>query len=158
MLKIGVLKGCLQSRGRAERLGTQNTYDNRKSHEDRASPLPLRTPSMSERQPDEQLKLAYDLFKHLTTLNTGSVLLLLTFFERFSKEPEWRFLIGTSLFLFLVSLVSSLLAMYLLMGVSHDEDGFQIAHAIGWRVYLTAVAGFFLALAAMGLFALKNFY
>jgi len=41
----------------------------------------------------EGQKLFHDTFKHLTTLNTGSILILATFLEKFFKVPTWKILI-----------------------------------------------------------------
>lgn len=42
-------------------------------------------------------KLYFDSMKHLTTLNTGSVLLLVTFLEKLFSSPRWRVLVAVSL-------------------------------------------------------------
>ncbi len=44
---------------------------------------------MSGKHSPEGQKLFYDTFKHLTTLSTGSVLLMTTFLVRFGGRPEW---------------------------------------------------------------------
>ena len=60
----------------------------------------------------EGYKLLYDLFKHATTLATGSLLLLSTLLEKFFKAPKLTWLIGLTFTALVVSLASSLFAMF----------------------------------------------
>lgn len=53
----------------------------------------------------------YDFLKHLTTLSTGSVVVLVTFAEKFTNAPNWKFLFGVSLIFFLASVISSQICM-----------------------------------------------
>src|SRR5688500_15628505 len=59
----------------------------------------------------ESEKLYFDAMKHLTTLSSGSVLLLATFLEKFSKGPEWRWLLIATFCCFILSIISSVSSM-----------------------------------------------
>jgi Mn2+/Fe2+ NRAMP family transporter len=66
-----------------------------------------------DRALEEGSKLFHDTFKHLTTLSTGSVVLIATFFERF-KSLHWKSLASLALVGFIVSTVGSVLLMLFL--------------------------------------------
>lgn len=49
----------------------------------------------------ERYKLSFDLLKHLTTLSSGSVILILTLADRLSKTTaSWLFMVCSCMFLF----------------------------------------------------------
>jgi hypothetical protein len=104
-------------------------------------------------------KLLYDAFKHLTTLSTGSILLLATFLEKFFAEPEWRPLFAVALTGFIVSTVSAFVTMLAL-----SDSVFKIAEEtesgsrIGAAGFVISLGSFALGIASLVTFALKNFY
>jgi heme/copper-type cytochrome/quinol oxidase subunit 2 len=76
------------------------------------------------RKPERLHEVAdfYDYLKHLTTLSTGSVVVLVTFAEKFTKAPKWNFLFGVSLSFFLASVVFSLVCMLFVLSARRYED------------------------------------
>lgn len=56
-------------------------------------------------------KMSYDWFKHLTTLSTGSVLLVATLFQTVFTNQLWSWLVGVALIFFLLAALGSALAM-----------------------------------------------
>lgn len=66
----------------------------------------------------EFLKTQHDYFKNLTTLNTGSIIIVIAFIERIFETPMQlsRYIILLAISLFVVSLLSSLN----LMGKIHE--------------------------------------
>lgn len=60
----------------------------------------------------ESTKLNFDAIKHLTTLSTGSIVLLVAFLEKiFREEQHWRILIGAALICFILSIVGCVSAL-----------------------------------------------
>ena len=53
----------------------------------------------------EGYKLYFETFKHLTTLNTASILILATLLDKVVKHPQSAYLIPLSLSAFLLSIV-----------------------------------------------------
>ena len=107
----------------------------------------------------ESLKIAYDLFKHLTTLSTGSLLLLATLLEKFFKAPHWSALIGVTFAAFAVSLAGSLALMFVIsQGIAGSGKTDEKIDALGITGVLLAVGGFLTGIAALIVFTLKNFY
>ncbi len=64
----------------------------------------------------------YDYLKHLTTLSTGSLLLLVTFAEKFAKVPVWQRLFAVGIGCFLISVICSLTCMFLVLSSSRKRD------------------------------------
>ncbi len=115
--------------------------------------------SVKDKAYEEGQKLAYDSFKHLTTLSTGSLLLLATFLKDLFDKPEWKFLVGVSFIFFIVSIVCSVLTMKALsmavkdMGEADDSFG-----NFGAFLYLASIFGFLLGIICFVAFSIKNFY
>ena len=59
----------------------------------------------------EVLKYRYDYFKHLTTLNAGSILIIIALLKGIFKEPKGIEIILVSIVCFVLSLVCSLTIM-----------------------------------------------
>jgi len=64
----------------------------------------------------EFIKNHHDYFKHLTTLITGSILVIIAITEGIFDNPECLIIIGLSFFFFLVSLISALYMLQVLNG------------------------------------------
>lgn len=107
----------------------------------------------------ESWKLVYDFFKHITTLDTGAILLLVGLLEKLFKEPKWRPLVGLAIILFLTSLVSCLATMYLMaFFISQGGKPGGFPEAIAIVPFLLAIVGFVGGLCCLGAFTMKNFY
>jgi hypothetical protein len=110
----------------------------------------------------EQLKLAADFLKHITTLSTGSIVLLTIFLEKlFRGRPHWKILIGLSLGGFTLSLIASLVAFtgVLLAAPSAAGHISLKASRIPWVVgTMLTLAGFLLGSISLTAFAIKNLY
>ena len=61
--------------------------------------------SVQQTAHEESWKLQYDIYKHLTTLSTGSILLLITFLEKLFARPIWKWLVIVAPFFFYILLV-----------------------------------------------------
>ncbi len=100
-----------------------------------------------------------DFLKHLTTLNTGSILLLVTFLEKLFNKPEWQELIGVAFLSFGVSIVGCLTIHF--WSIIDVEDGSEIEITkicVFFRRVLAILAfgGFLIGLISLIVFALKN--
>jgi predicted permease len=56
-------------------------------------------------------KLWADYLKHITTLSTGSILLIATFLEKLFSQPRWKAAVLTSLLGFLASVLGSTIGL-----------------------------------------------
>jgi hypothetical protein len=104
---------------------------------------------------EEGTKLFYDIFKHLTTLGTGSFLVLVTFFEKFQGlQHRWLATLGIAIFI-LMTMVSVFLMFFLARDVSirGAETPLDRFFKVGaWIVSILLICGFI----SLGLFAGLN--
>jgi hypothetical protein len=108
----------------------------------------------------ESQKLLFDLMKHVTTLATGSSLLVIAVVEKMFPNPESIWLVVASLIGFLTALFSSLVTMAAISlnaGKSQADGGVsqEDANVLAWS-FAIAAGSFFLGLLAIVWFAIAN--
>ena len=110
-----------------------------------------------EKANQEGEKLVYDSMKHLTTLNTGSILLLVTFLEKLFSNPRWKALVAVSLISFVASIVCSVSSMLQSANhVKHSGKFPRLETGVKTTFYYSALLTFVVGLAVLVAFALKN--
>ena len=132
------------------------------------------TPNKSDDRVEGE-KLFEDFYKHLTTLNTGAILLLSTVLEKAYVNPQGKFFIAAALVCFIISIVTSSAAILLtanhLRGRAYWEKApphfrprtlllWQYDQDVTMRVITTVLCwtSFLLGLISLALFALFNFF
>jgi hypothetical protein len=105
----------------------------------------------------ESEKLYFDSMKHLTTLNTGSILLLITFLEKLFQKPEWKFLVVVSLSIFVLSNICSISSMvqsanYIKHSANISDSALKIKDLLHYLSLITFLFGILL----LTIFAIKN--
>lgn len=74
----------------------------------------------------EGAKLFHDTIKHLSTLSTGSILLLVALLEKLFTAPHWKLVVATSFVSFIISTASSVRVMIAITGlVARGDDDFN---------------------------------
>ena len=100
----------------------------------------------------ELLKLSFDWCKHIATLSTGSILLMVTFREKLAVQPKWRFLLP-------IALVSFVLAILGTLGVQLDhllKGRFIGSSLAGTIAAVFVLAGFLSGILALTVFGIGN--
>jgi hypothetical protein len=80
----------------------------------------------------ESRKLQADYLKHLTTLSTGSIVIISTFMEKLFRAPSWKLLVAMSLGGFTLCILGSLFLHYHSI-VEVQEGEFENSH---WTLVL----------------------
>jgi hypothetical protein len=103
----------------------------------------------------EGLKYYFQFFQHLTTLDTGSLLLIATLLEKLFKSPKHTHLIKFCFTCFIISLIFSLFGMWFVstMIAAKAGTGEGIAATVS---FLVAVLGFLGGIIALAIFSVKN--
>ncbi len=107
----------------------------------------------------EEAKLMHDYLKHLATLTTGSILLLVTFLQKVVVSPKLRWAIILSFIAFSLSIVSNIVAQSGNLEAMHftseqqQKSGWFIAFSLA--VFATWIT-FLLGLLSLVIFALGN--
>lgn len=114
--------------------------------------------SAEEKAYQEGQKLVYDTFKHLTTVATGSILLMIGFLEKLFKSPQWKALIVVTFISFLLSVCASI-GMMIMIATSIKQFGdlTKLQEKFVGLFFCTVLATFFIGLLCLVIFALKNF-
>ncbi len=99
-------------------------------------------------------KLAFDLFKHVTTLSTGSILILATLLEKFFRQPSLRWLAITAFISLSASLTLGVGAMYFLS--VHSAEALK-SSGLATAVCLLCLAGFGIGMFSLMVFSFWNF-
>ena len=110
-----------------------------------------------ERALEEGQKLYFDAMKHLTTLSTGSILILVTFLQKVFYSPKWRILVALAFLSFIGSIVFSFSRM---IHAAHDvgnlghvsEDLLNVSESS----YLLAIVCFLVGLICLIVFVSRN--
>jgi len=111
-----------------------------------------------EKANEESLKLSYDLFKHITTLNTGTLLILITFLEKLFQNPSWKFLVSVSFVSFIISIIFSIVIMFFLaQGIADFGELEKIETKIARWSFIISIVFFIIGIFSFVLFALVNF-
>jgi hypothetical protein len=105
----------------------------------------------------ERMKLLFDLNKHITTLATGTMLLMAGFYERVFKSPTWKELAAATFVLFAATVLCSVLAMFSFAMYSqktHNTPDDPIER--GAKFFTAALSALILGVMAFVMFVLKN--
>lgn len=106
----------------------------------------------------ERMKLLYDLTKHITTLSTGTLLLMAGLLEKIFKAPVWKPLATGAFLSFAASVVASLIAM--LGFAMYSRATFRTSDdpvKMGLNVFPVALALFIFGVSLFTIFVCKNF-
>lgn len=107
----------------------------------------------------EGLKLFFDVFKHLTTLSTGAIVLLRTFQEKLSGATNWRPMMPLTFVGYAVSVLGSIpLMLSTARTIRRNEATDQLPDRLGNASYVVAVSGFACGSICLGLFAIRNLW
>jgi hypothetical protein len=103
-------------------------------------------------------KVVFDYLKRLTTLGTGSIVLLTIFLERFALRLEWSFLLGIALVSFTVSIFTFVLSAFgvvLSIRRTPEKIGIKLENFTSCNFVLGPL-GFSLRVGTLTVFAIKN--
>lgn len=107
----------------------------------------------------EREKIHIEYMKHLTTLSTGSIILITTFLEKLFVTPLWKPILITSIMGFMVSILSSVADYTIAVEVDIYRKASEqsavplllklVARPLAWLGFLTGTLG-------LAVFAIRN--
>jgi len=112
--------------------------------------------SVEQTAHEESWKLQYDIYKHLTTLSTGSILLLITFLEKLFAKPIWKELVVVALCCLFASILTSFIVMNLMASQVREMEVDQRFVTRNLIVIILALGTFCLGIIFLIIFAVKN--
>jgi hypothetical protein len=115
--------------------------------------------TIDEKAEKESLKLLFEVYKHLTTLSSGSIIIICTFLEKFFKTPKSLHLITGSLICFLVSIIGSVYVMpHLAMEQNVNQSDRKAGNKLLRRLEFISSLSFVLGVILLAVFSMINFY
>jgi hypothetical protein len=108
----------------------------------------------------EQVKIFNDYIKHINTLSTGSILLMVTFLEKIFTNPHQKWLVIISLIMFLTSIIGGVLLKTILS--ANALDGIDENYVDKSEILLKRIGvlimwiGFLLGIISLGIFGIIN--
>ncbi|MDQ3907123.1 MAG: hypothetical protein M3268_02140 [Acidobacteriota bacterium] len=115
--------------------------------------------TIEQKAKEEGWKLDYDLQKHLTTLNTGSILILAAFMEKIFTNPQWKALVAISIALFVISTIAAIVTMTSIF--VHIRDLGNVTKFNEWmysNMPVVSFATFLGGIFSLAVFSVKNLY
>ena len=112
--------------------------------------------SIQQKAHEESWKLQYDIYKHLTTLSTGSILLLITFLDKLFAQPVWKGLVIVALCSLFASILLSFVVMNLMASQVREMEVDQRFVKRNLAVIIIALSTFSLGIVSLIFFAVKN--
>lgn len=102
----------------------------------------------------DQVKLLFDHSRHLTSVSTASIVVLVTFLEKLSAKPELTWLVAVSLAGFGITIIASIVAQ---AGVINFADSKYDAGGRGTgAAFIAAHIFFVLATVSLAVFGFLN--
>jgi len=118
---------------------------------------------MSQQSNIEEVKFLADYVKHLTTLSTGSILVIATFLEKLFARPHWKWAVIAALVGFLISVLGAVgvftALTFVMSEVNLDNKDFDAdtTSASAGKLSLSVTwIGFCMGLLSLTLFTIKN--
>ncbi len=103
------------------------------------------------------VKLLFDAFKHMTTLSTGSILLLATFLRNIAHGEYSSLFAICSVSFFLLSILCSVIILILLpkiIGATGQDQ--ELTGKVFMRSAGAAAVSFFIGILSLGIFVILN--
>ncbi|MCU1265007.1 MAG: hypothetical protein JWM21_1325 [Acidobacteria bacterium] len=104
--------------------------------------------------PIEQIKLIFDHTKHITTLSVGSMVAIVTFYEKLGGSRHWKTLVSISLVCFVISILAGIVAQF---GVIDSVEKAKVSDPRTRRAFIVTYVSFSLALVGLCVYGLRNF-
>jgi uncharacterized membrane protein YgdD (TMEM256/DUF423 family) len=102
----------------------------------------------------EQVKLIHDHTKHITTLSAGSLVLLVTFYDKIGRQGSWKFLVGVALALFIVSILAATAAQIAIINYADPDQNHP--QPVGGICMVLSWIAFCLAAISLCVFGIRN--
>lgn len=107
----------------------------------------------------EVYKIEFDYLKHLTTVSTGAILLIVAFLEKIFLQPTYKPAVSVSLVCFLVTIILCAIAQASIIEKASEKKD------LSWRnkvqnltvsLFLLALCSFVVGMVSLVIFGLKN--
>lgn len=117
--------------------------------------------SISDWNEIEIYKIEFEYLKHLTTVCTGSILLIVAFLEKLFKQPEWKLFVAIALCCFVISIILCAVAQVAIIDKVSEKESFivrKIVQDFTIDLLLSALFLYVIGCICLVFFGLKNLF
>lgn len=109
----------------------------------------------------EIYKIEFDYLKHLTTVSTGTIVLIVAFLEKLFKQPKCKLAVAVSLVCFMITIIICAIAQASIIEKASEKENLE------WRdkvqnltviLFLSALFSFVVGMISLVIFGLKNLF
>lgn len=106
----------------------------------------------------EAQKVVFDYLKHITTLDTGSIVLLTVLLDKFFETPEWKGLVIVTFAGLMVSIIALTFSAFGIIRSIRTPRNIPIALVkfTSWT-YILGIVSFIVGIGSLSVLAAKNF-
>lgn len=109
----------------------------------------------------EIYKIEFEFLKHLTTICTGSILLIVAFLEKLFTQPEWKALVAVALCSFVASITLCAFSQVTIIDKASENKSLSLRESVqAWTVglLLLALLAYVIGILCLVAFGLKNLF
>lgn len=109
----------------------------------------------------EIYKIEFEFLKHLTTICTGSILLIVAFLEKLFIQPEWKSFVAVALCSFVASISLCAFSQVTIIDKASENKNFKLRESVQtWTVglLLLALLCYVIGIICLVAFGLKNLF
>lgn len=109
----------------------------------------------------EIYKLEFEYLKHLTTICTGSILLIVAFLEKLFLQPKWKTLIALALIFFVISISLCAFSQLTIIDKASEKKSIELRNKVQhWTIglLLAALIAYVIGILCLVVFGIKNLF
>jgi len=109
----------------------------------------------------EIYKLEFEYLKHLTTMSTGAILLLVAFLDKIFTRPEYKIAIAISLVCFLLAIILCAISQASIIEKASEKTNIEHRNKVQNLtviLFLLALLSFVIGVISLVAFGLKNLF
>jgi uncharacterized membrane protein YcfT len=107
----------------------------------------------------EIYKIEFEYLKHLTTICTGSILLIVAFLEKLFNQPQWKPAVAIALCSFVISIALCAISQLTIIDKASEKKSVKLRGTVqNWTVglLLSALVSYLIGVVCLVAFGLKN--
>ena len=109
----------------------------------------------------EIYKIEFEYLKHLTTICTGSILLIVAFLEKLFNQPQWKPAVAIALCCFVVSISLCTISQLTIIDKASEKKSIKLRGTVqNWTIglLLSALISYLIGIVCLVAFGLKNLF
>lgn len=121
----------------------------------------LRKDTPSDWSEIEVYKIEFDYLKHLTTVSTGSILLIVAFLEKIFKQPAYKPAVAVSLVCFMLTIILCAISQASIIEKASEKEDVVLRNKvqnITVILFIIALLSFVIGMISLVIFGVRNLF